>query len=138
MTETATGEAPIPSHCLYAISDGETIVNERGGATIVPWWSFTKTVIAAAVLTLVRDGRLSLDDPVDGQPFTLRQLLQHRAGLPDYSGSHVRQQTWITSRWVRPPGTIQAGFITACLPVPSGMRPSFSTEWSQQTCCRPG
>ena len=81
MTETATGEAPIPSHCLYAISDGETIVT-GGGATIVPWWSFTKTVIAAAVLTLVRDGRLSLDDPVDGQPFTLRQLPQHRAGTP--------------------------------------------------------
>jgi CubicO group peptidase (beta-lactamase class C family) len=84
MTETATGEAPIPSHCLYATSDGETIVNERGGATTVPWWSFTKAVIAAAVLTLVRDGRLSLDDPVDGQPVTLRQLLQHQAGLPDY------------------------------------------------------
>ena len=81
MTETATGEAPIPSHCLYAISDGETIVNERGGATIVPWWSFTKTVIAAAVLTL--DGwQVSLDDPVDGQPFTLRQLLRHPAGTP--------------------------------------------------------
>jgi CubicO group peptidase (beta-lactamase class C family) len=84
MTDTAIGEAPIPSHCLYAISDGETIVNERGDATIVPWWSFTKTVIAAAVLTLVRDGRLSLYSPVDGKPFTLRQLLQHRAGLPDY------------------------------------------------------
>ncbi|GAB7529511.1 hypothetical protein PS3A_19200 [Pseudomonas sp. 3A(2025)] len=27
---------------------------------IVPWWSFTKTVLAAAALTLVRDGLLGL------------------------------------------------------------------------------
>lgn len=51
---------------------------------IVPWWSFTKTVIAAAALTLVRDGILSLDQPVDDAPYTLRQLLRHTAGLGDY------------------------------------------------------
>jgi CubicO group peptidase (beta-lactamase class C family) len=50
----------------------------------VPWWSFTKTVIAAAALALVRDGGLALDTPLDGQPYTLRQLLQHRAGVADY------------------------------------------------------
>lgn len=50
----------------------------------VPWWSFTKTVLAAAALVLVRDGRLALDDSVDGRPYTLRQLLQHRAGLTEY------------------------------------------------------
>jgi len=27
----------------------------------VPWWSFTKTILAAAALVLVRDGRLALD-----------------------------------------------------------------------------
>lgn len=52
---------------------------------IVPWWSFTKTVLAAAALTLVRDGLLGLDDPLLEGPFTLRQLLQHQAGLADYS-----------------------------------------------------
>jgi CubicO group peptidase (beta-lactamase class C family) len=57
---------------------------EHGGECIVPWWSFTKTVIAAAALTLVQDGWLRLDDTIDGQPYTLRQLLQHRAGLADY------------------------------------------------------
>ncbi len=50
----------------------------------VPWWSFTKTVIAAAALVLVRDGALTLDEPVRGKPFTLRQLLQHTAGFGDY------------------------------------------------------
>lgn len=51
---------------------------------IVPWWSFTKTLIAALTMTLVRDGRLSLDDQLDGQTFSLRELLLHRAGLADY------------------------------------------------------
>lgn len=54
--------------------------------TVVPWWSFTKTIIAACALTLVRDGRLQLDAIADGRPVTLRQLLQHRAGVADYGG----------------------------------------------------
>ena len=52
---------------------------------MVPWWSFTKTVLAATTLTLVRDGLMELDAPIFDQPFTLRQLLQHEAGLADYS-----------------------------------------------------
>ncbi|MDR9750321.1 serine hydrolase domain-containing protein [Pseudomonas sp. SZMC_28357] len=51
---------------------------------IVPWWSFTKTVLAATALTLVRDGLVELDQPLHDQPFTLRQLLRHEAGLADY------------------------------------------------------
>ncbi len=50
----------------------------------VPWWSFTKTLIAAAVLRRVEQGRLALDAPCPGTPGTLRQVLQHRAGLGDY------------------------------------------------------
>jgi len=50
----------------------------------VPWWSFTKTVLAATALTLVRDGLIGLDDLLPDQPFTLRQLLRHEAGLADY------------------------------------------------------
>ena len=53
------------------------------GAPLVPWWSFTKTVIAAA-LTMVRDRALVLDQPVSDAPYTLRQLLQHTAGLGGY------------------------------------------------------
>ncbi|WP_081740038.1 serine hydrolase [Afipia sp. P52-10] len=52
----------------------------------VPWWSFTKTLIAAAALVLVRDGRLQLDTHMPGRRFTLRQLLQNRAGVPNYGG----------------------------------------------------
>ena len=52
--------------------------------THVPWWSFTKTAMAAAALKLVARGCFSLDDRIGGRPYTLRQLLQHRAGVPNY------------------------------------------------------
>src|SRR5690606_2772623 len=53
---------------------------------IVPWWSFTKTLIAAAALILVRRKRLSLEAPLPGLPYSLRQLLQHTAGVGNYGG----------------------------------------------------
>jgi len=68
----------------FAIVEGGALVEDRGAETCVPWWSFTKTVIAAAALVLVRDKRLALDAPLEGRTFTLRQLLQHRAGVTDY------------------------------------------------------
>ena len=55
--------------------------------------SVTKTFVAALVLRLVEDGRLRLDDRVErwvpglvpgGENITLRQLLSHTSGLPDY------------------------------------------------------
>jgi CubicO group peptidase (beta-lactamase class C family) len=52
----------------------------------VPWWSFTKTALATAALQLVARGQFSLDERLDSRPFTLRQLLQHRAGVPTYGG----------------------------------------------------
>ena len=54
--------------------------------TPVPWWSYAKPVLAGAALSLVAAGRLQLDALVRGKPFTLRQLLQHRAGLRCYGG----------------------------------------------------
>lgn len=50
----------------------------------VPWWSFTKTLIAAACLRLVEADQLDLDRPLAPHPFTARQLLCHRSGLGDY------------------------------------------------------
>ncbi|GAA3110012.1 serine hydrolase domain-containing protein [Streptomyces rectiviolaceus] len=59
--------------------------------------SNTKTWVATVVLQLVGEGRLKLDDTVDrhlpglirtehydGRKITIRQLLQHTSGLPDY------------------------------------------------------
>lgn len=65
-------------------------INENGEITTsgthepVPWWSYTKTVLAIAALRLVEQGQLSLIEPVAGGRFTLAQLLRHESGLPDY------------------------------------------------------
>lgn len=70
-----------------------TAVVEPGGGlapgasfAVVPWWSFTKTLIAACALLLARQGLLDLDAPMAGRPFTARQLLRHTAGVGDYGG----------------------------------------------------
>jgi CubicO group peptidase (beta-lactamase class C family) len=68
---------------LSLVSNGSPLTTEQPDA-LVPWWSITKTVLAAASLSLVRDGLVGLDDAVPEGPFTLRQLLRHEAGLADY------------------------------------------------------
>jgi CubicO group peptidase (beta-lactamase class C family) len=63
--------------------------------TLVPWWSITKSCIAAAVLVLAGQRRLDLDRPMAGRAFTLRHLLQHTSGLacytehPDYDAANT-------------------------------------------------
>lgn len=64
--------------------DGALAGDITAGA--VPWWSFTKTCLAACALVLVGQRRLALDEPVAGRSFTLRHLLQHTSGLRDYGG----------------------------------------------------
>ncbi|WP_216588808.1 serine hydrolase domain-containing protein [Streptomyces brasiliscabiei] len=64
--------------------------------------STTKAYVATVVLQLVGEGRLSLEDRVerwlpgvvqgngnDGRRVTVRQLLQHTSGVPDYIGDVV-------------------------------------------------
>jgi CubicO group peptidase (beta-lactamase class C family) len=51
---------------------------------LFPWWSFTKTVLAVAAMRLVEAGKLELDARRPGRRFTLRQLLTHRSGVPNY------------------------------------------------------
>jgi len=68
----------------YALIQNDELISDEIIPAIVPWWSFTKTIIAAAALVLVRDKILSLDEPCSGNAYTLRQLLQHEAGFSDY------------------------------------------------------
>jgi D-alanyl-D-alanine carboxypeptidase len=60
--------------------------------------SITKTFMAALVLQLVAERRLALDDSVDrwlpdqvpnGSAVTVRMLLDHSSGLPDYTNDPV-------------------------------------------------
>lgn len=78
-------------HSAWMTSEGA--VGLTGVSTaLFPWWSFTKTVLAIVALRLVEEGRLSLDSPRPGKSFTLRQLLTHRAGVPDYGGIEAYHQ----------------------------------------------
>lgn len=74
--------APPVSDAVVVLRHGR-IAPGRAGRP-VPWWSLTKTVLAAAVLALARDGLVDLDAPLPGPGATPRALLLHRAGLPDY------------------------------------------------------
>lgn len=68
---------------ISLVSNGQSLTPDRL-ELMAPWWSFTKTVLAATALSLVRDGLVGLDAPILNEPFTLRQLLRHEAGLADY------------------------------------------------------
>jgi D-alanyl-D-alanine carboxypeptidase len=66
--------------------------------------SLTKTYVAAVVLQLAAEGRLSLDDPVarylpgvvpGAGAITVRQLLQHTSGLPDFDGLPAVTQPYL-------------------------------------------
>ena len=70
----------------FTVLEAGVLTEAHGLDQPVPWWSFTKTILAATALVLVRDGQLALDCPVRSRPFTLRQLLQHQSGLADYGG----------------------------------------------------
>jgi CubicO group peptidase (beta-lactamase class C family) len=59
-------------------------VHSSGDTGRLPWWSFTKTVLAITALRLVESGAFTLDERIGDEPYTLRQLLQHETGLPDY------------------------------------------------------
>ena len=62
---------------LTVVLDRGALVEAEGAEVAVPWWSFGKTMIAAAALRLVEDGAFALDAPMACEACTLLQLLQH-------------------------------------------------------------
>ncbi len=71
-------------HSFRISADGTRA--SRGAASLLfPYWSFTKTVIAICALKLHESGKVDLDGEIPGERYTLRQLLNHTAGLPDYA-----------------------------------------------------
>lgn len=106
----ATVERLLPPHvgaCVLAMDDGQVVFRQGFGiadvesgkectpATNFRMASVSKQFTAAAVMRLVEQGRLSLEDMLDkffpgfpeyGRKITVRQLLTHTSGLPDYEG----------------------------------------------------
>src|SRR6267143_1033334 len=76
----------------YGVTDLRTL-NKINAQTNFRLASSTKQFTAAAVMLLVRDGKLHYDDhltdifpefPAYGKPITVRNLLNHTSGLRDY------------------------------------------------------
>ena len=94
-----------PGACVLAVDDGKVVFQQSFGvanvdtkAPCTPQTNFrmasvSKQFTATAILLLVDQGKLSLDDTLDkffpgfpdyGKKITVRQLLTHTSGLPDY------------------------------------------------------
>ena len=83
---------------IYSKAFGKADLEQNVAATpgtVYLIGSITKQFTAAAVLSLVEDGKLSLDDqlskffpdwPAAGRGVTVRQLLNHTSGIKDYTG----------------------------------------------------
>ncbi len=75
-------------------------VPESGPEPAFLAYSITKTFMATLILNLCEDGRLGLDDRLDrwfpriagADRISLRQLLNHSGGIPDYGGSRAYHQ----------------------------------------------
>jgi Flp pilus assembly pilin Flp len=66
-----------PMQAPFAVIEEGALVAGTNADAVVAWWSFT---IAAAPLVPVQQKRLALNRPLADRPYSLRQLLQHRAG----------------------------------------------------------
>lgn len=95
----------VPGLSLAVVKDGQVVYSRGYGLanvelkvpvgpdTVFQIQSITKTFTAAAVMMLVEEGKVGLDDPVgkylDGtpdswMPVTIRQLLSHTSGIKDF------------------------------------------------------
>jgi hypothetical protein len=106
-----TERAPLVAHCVR----GEVVGDD---ATLVPWWSVTKSAIAACVLLLVAERKLDLDRKMNGHVFTLRQVLQHTP-----AGSPATPSTRTMMRRTLRPAIL--GRMRNCCGSPRRLRPSF-------------
>jgi CubicO group peptidase (beta-lactamase class C family) len=97
-------ETGVPSASVAVVHDGAIVLTRAYGrarldpvasaapAMRYPIGSISKQFVAAAVVTLAAEGKLSLDDPIAAffpdvtrsHEITLRQLLSHTSGIRDY------------------------------------------------------
>lgn len=121
---------------IYAGSRGLADVQAKRPitpGTAFPVGSIAKQFTAAAVLKLVADGKISLDDPVTRffpnwpQPAgsaTVRQLLNHSSGIQDFS----KVPGWIAKNRDRPWTTEQ--LLAVFLDLPPKAKPGAAWEYN--------
>ena len=94
LNPTSLIERTFAASAGFCIFDRSTLLAAQFETDVYPIYSITKSFIACLVLMAVEEGRLKLDDtlaeclPDAGVPqaelITLKTLLNHTAGLPDY------------------------------------------------------
>lgn len=95
-TVTENGETVVRTAGVADLSTGAPIPTQPAQRTRVG--SITKTFTSALVLQLVAEGKVRLDEPIDtylpgllrgdgidGRAITVRQVLRHQSGLPDFA-----------------------------------------------------
>jgi len=99
---------------MYCIIHEKTIKEDD---KVVAWWSFGKTVIASAVMLLVEKNILDLNKTYGPLPGTLKQVLRHDAGYPDYGGVKAyhdavtrNEQAWDFKTLIEKTGKSQSVF----------------------------
>jgi D-alanyl-D-alanine carboxypeptidase len=112
---TYLAESRAPSASFAVIRGNDTLAYGAHGLANVDAWraptaatiyeigSITKQFTSAAVMKLVEQGRVKLDDdlskfvpqfPLQGKKVSIRQLLNHTSGIHSYTSSPGWQKTW--------------------------------------------
>ena len=112
---TYLAETRAPSASFAVIRGNDTLAFGAHGLANVDAWraptaatiyeigSITKQFTSAAIMRLVEQGRVGLDDdlskyvpqfPLQGKKVSIRQLLNHTSGIHSYTSSPSWQKTW--------------------------------------------
>jgi CubicO group peptidase (beta-lactamase class C family) len=141
-TNAALREWNVPGLAVSVVKDGKVVfskgygVRKVGGSapidehTLFSIGSISKSFTAMALGMLVEEGKLSWDDPVSQylpyfqlydpyvtREFTLRDLLAHRSGLPEFCGGilwygsdYSREEVVKRLRYIKPATSFRATF----------------------------
>jgi D-alanyl-D-alanine carboxypeptidase len=112
---TYLAESRAPSAAFAVIRGNDTLAYGAHGLANIDAWraptattvyeigSITKQFTSAAIMKLVDQGRVKLDDdlskyvpqfPLQGKKVSIRQLLNHTSGIRSYTSSPEWQKTW--------------------------------------------
>ncbi len=77
-----------------AVVDASGVLRGDSSAAVAPWWSFTKTLLAACVLLIAEEGRLRLDEPFGEHPFTVGNCLRTGRGSAITAACRHTRRPW--------------------------------------------
>lgn len=136
-----------PGAAVLVIHDGKPVFRKGYGVTDLRSWylidgntnfrlaSFTKQFTATCIMLLVREGKLHYDDhltdifpefPAYGKSITVRNLLNHTSGLPDYEDILIKQYPGTSPEKI--PQILDAGVLKLLEQQSSGKFPAGS-KW---------